>query len=92
MNEAESAIQGILTVIVRSLVDRPDDVTIELLRDETGTCTAQIRTNPIDAGGLIGEHGRTVHAIRVVVNAIAAKRGCGRFNIQVVELVDNLIK
>ena len=81
---AKAALQDLLTAIVRTLVDRPDNVAIELVEGE-GSTSLQIRCDPADVGKLVGHHGRTVHAIRVVVNAAAAKRGCGRFVIEVVE-------
>lgn len=84
-NSAKSAVRDMLAGIVRSLVDRPDDVNIELIEEED-SMTLWVRPHPSDAGRLIGEHGRTVHAIRVVVNASAAKHGCGRFNVEIGEM------
>ena len=82
-NEAKSAMLQMLTGIVYSLVDNPKDVTIQLVEAEGGG-TFRISTHPADVGRLMGVDGRTVHAIRVVVNASAAKCGCGRFDIGIV--------
>jgi len=81
-NEAKSAVQQMLTGIVRSLVDRPDDVAVEFVEGES-SAKLQIRSHPADVGRLIGQQGRTVHAIRVVVNASAVKWGCGRVDIEI---------
>ena len=80
--EAKSAVEQMLTGIVRSLVDRPDDVAVELVEDESGA-TLWIRSHPADVGRVIGEQGRTVRAIRVVVYASAVKLGCGRLNVEI---------
>jgi predicted RNA-binding protein YlqC (UPF0109 family) len=83
-NWAKSAIRDMLAGIVRSLVDRPNDATIELVEHEDST-TLRVLPHSSDVGRLIGENGRTVHALRVVVNASAAKHGCGRFNVEIGE-------
>jgi predicted RNA-binding protein YlqC (UPF0109 family) len=80
-NTAKTALRELLTAIVRSLVDRPEDVAIEVLEGENHS-TLQIRSHPADLRRLVGEHGRTADAIRVVVNASAVKRGFGRFNVE----------
>lgn len=79
---AKLDLQQMLTLIVRSLVDRPDDVVIELVERESGG-TFKIWCNPTDVGRFMGSNGRTVNAIRVVVNASAAKWGFGRFDIEI---------
>ena len=83
-NCTKSAIREMLAGIVRSLVDRPNDATIELVEDE-GSTTLRVLPHSSDVGRLVGENGRTVHALRVVVNASAAKHGCGRFNVEIGE-------
>ena len=81
---AKSAVRDMLAEIVQCLADRPNDATVELIEDEDST-TLLVGLHSSDVGRLVGEHGRTVHAIRVVVNASAAKHGCGRFNVEIGE-------
>ena len=78
---AKTALRELLTGIVRSLVERPDEVAVEVV-EGVNQSTLQVRSHPADVRKLIGEHGRTADAIRVLVNASAVKRGFGRFNIE----------
>ena len=71
-----------LEFVVRSLVDNPDDVQIsEVGRRRRGTY--RIGLHPADVGLIIGKGGRTISAIRSVINA-ANKAG-----ILAVEVVEN---
>jgi uncharacterized protein len=69
--------------IVRSLVDKPDEVVIT--EDSSGknvTITVQVAEG--DMGKLIGREGRTVKAIRSLLYAASQKHG-KRFLLDVVE-------
>ena len=58
-----------LDFVVRSLVDNPDDVQISELPGEKET-SYRIGLHPADVGLVIGKGGRTISAIRSVVNAV----------------------
>jgi predicted RNA-binding protein YlqC (UPF0109 family) len=72
-----------LEFVVRSLVDNPDDVQITEVpgAQETGY---RIGLHPADVGLIIGKGGRTISAIRSLINA-ANKAG----NHLAVEVVEN---
>jgi predicted RNA-binding protein YlqC (UPF0109 family) len=72
-----------LEFVVRSLVDNPDDVQITEVpgAKETGY---RIGLHPADVGLVIGKGGRTISALRSVINA-ANKAG----NHLAVEVVEN---
>ena len=56
-----------LDYVVRSLVDNPDDVQVsESPKD--GETVYRISLNPADVGLVIGKGGRTISAIRSLIN------------------------
>ena len=83
-NWTKSGIREMLAGIVCFLVDRPNDAAIEVVEEENST-TLRIWLHSSDFERLTGENRRTVHALQVVVNATAAKHGCGRFNVEIGE-------
>lgn len=64
--------KALVDLIVKSLVDNPDEVKVT---EVTGTNVnvLELRVNKDDIGKVIGKHGRTVGAIRTILNATAAK-------------------
>jgi predicted RNA-binding protein YlqC (UPF0109 family) len=58
--------------IVRAIVDRPDDVTIETVLAPDGG-TFAIRVHPEDIGELIGKQGRNIKSIRLIVGGAGMK-------------------
>jgi uncharacterized protein len=65
---------AVLTFLVKSLVDNPDSVAIEMVDGRRNPCL-EVRTAPGDMGRVIGRRGRTAQSIRAVVRAAAAKDG-----------------
>lgn len=61
-----------LTILVRSLVDHPEDVQVEAVPTENGL-VYRIQANPSDTGKLIGANGRTARALRIILGANAAR-------------------
>ena len=72
-----------LEYVVRSLVDNPDDVQISEVAGENET-GYRVSLHPADVGLVIGKGGRTISAIRSLINA-ANKAG----NHLAVEVVEN---
>ena len=65
---------AVLTHIVRSLVDDPDAVEVEV--DDTGRrLTLNVRVGEGELGRVIGRRGRTAASIRTVTRAAASKDG-----------------
>lgn len=60
--------------IARALVDNPDDVDLCETRRKN-MIVYELRVNKEDMGKVIGRGGNTVKAIRILVGAVAAKRG-----------------
>jgi len=66
--------KAILETIAKSLVDAPDEVQIIEIDGEK-TIIFELRCNAKDVGKIIGKSGKTVGAMRVLLNSIAAKQG-----------------
>ena len=67
--------EALLEYLVRSLVDEPDEVTVEAIEEDDGTVVLELRVAEDDAGKVIGRGGRTVAALRTVVKAAAVRDG-----------------
>ena len=64
----------LLTYIVQSLVEKPDEVSVT--EHETGGETVfEVRVAPGDMGKVIGRQGRIVKQIRILMRAVAQKKG-----------------
>jgi predicted RNA-binding protein YlqC (UPF0109 family) len=66
---------AIVEYIVRRLVNQPDDVSITSERNDGGATMVTILTAPDDIGRVIGKHGATINAIRLVAKAASVKPG-----------------
>ncbi|MDI6736558.1 MAG: KH domain-containing protein [bacterium] len=58
--------------IVKALVDKPEDVRVNEVKSEK-TVILELKVDQQDIGKVIGKQGRIIKAIRVVINAAAAK-------------------
>jgi len=72
-----------LEYIVKTLVDHPDDVSIERKVDEMGVLLS-LRVNPEDMGQIIGRAGSTARAIRTLVRIVGLKNQA-RVNLKIEE-------
>ena len=73
--------EDLLEFLARSLVDEPDEVSVESFEEDDGTIVLELHVAEDDAGKVIGRGGRTVAALRTVVKAAAVARrpaGAGR--------------
>ena len=66
--------KAILESIAKSLVDAPNEVKITEIDGEK-TVIFELRCNAKDIGKIIGKSGKTVGAMRTLLNSIAAKQG-----------------
>ena len=64
--------KNLILIIAKSLVDKPDEVR---LNEITGDITTifELHVAKDDVGKVIGKHGKTAQAIRVLLNATATK-------------------
>ena len=64
----------LLSYIVRSLVDKSDEISVEE-RDGNGETVFEVRVAEGDMGKVIGRQGRVVKEIRVLMKAVAQRKG-----------------
>ncbi len=66
--------QAFLEQVVKGLVDHPDAVDITEVEQER-VAVYELRLDPTDVGRIIGKSGRTINAIRSLIQAGSAKAG-----------------
>jgi len=69
-----TSMKELVEFIVKSLVDDPSQVYVSEIGGETSVML-ELRVGPEDMGRVIGKKGRTVNAIRSLVQILAAKQG-----------------
>ena len=74
MSSAPTAV-AVLTHIVKSIVDHPEDVVVEETQIDDVKHRLDVRVGPGDLGRVIGRRGRTAASIRTVTRAAASKDG-----------------
>lgn len=62
----------LIEYIVKAIVDFPENVNVTQIDGES-TVVFELRVRQEDVGKVIGKKGRTINAIRTLVNATAAK-------------------
>jgi len=67
--------EQVLSYLAKSLVDRPDDVSVTAVDEGEGDIVLELRVHPEDMGKVIGKRGRTAKAIRTMVKAAASREG-----------------
>ena len=70
--DVPDTILDLVTFMAKNLVKHPDDVDVSLVEGETRPIV-ELRVNKEDLGHVIGKHGRTSKAMRLLVNAAATK-------------------
>jgi predicted RNA-binding protein YlqC (UPF0109 family) len=71
--DGPAAVHELLEYLARSLVDEPDEVSVEPFEEEDGTIVLELHVAEDDAGKVIGRRGRTVAALRTVMKACSAR-------------------
>ncbi len=66
--------KDLLSFLIKSIVDLPDEVTIAEVEGEKAV-VYEIKVAESDVGKVIGKHGRIINAIRTIVRAAAVKDG-----------------
>jgi hypothetical protein len=67
--------EDLVAYLARSLVDKPEDVSVESYDEDDGSIVYELSVAEDDVGKVIGRGGRTVNALRCVLRACAAKQG-----------------
>jgi uncharacterized protein len=68
-------VEELLEYLARSLVDKPDEVSVESFEEEDGTVVLELHVAEDEAGKVIGRGGRTVAALRTVMKAASVRAG-----------------
>jgi predicted RNA-binding protein YlqC (UPF0109 family) len=70
-------VEALLEYLARSLVEHPDEVSVDGFDDEDDpeTLVLELTVAESDLGQVIGRGGRTIGALRTVVRAAAAREG-----------------
>lgn len=69
-----AAMRELIEYIAKSLVDRPEDVSVKETQGEK-TTIVELRVAQEDLGKVIGKQGRTARAMRTILNAAGTKMG-----------------
>lgn len=73
--------QQFVEYIVKTLVNNPEKVSVERTIDEKGVLLS-LTVDPEDIGRVIGRHGVTAQAMRVLLRALGTKQDA-RFNLKI---------
>tara|TARA_B100001750_G_C15472682_1_gene580712 strand:- start:1371 stop:1604 length:234 start_codon:yes stop_codon:yes gene_type:complete len=76
--------KDVLMDVVKSIVDKPDEVSIEVTESEN-TQIYELRVGEGDVGKVIGKQGKNVGAIRTLLSAATAKEGGKRAILEIIE-------
>ena len=76
--------KDVLMDMVKSIVDKPDEVSIEITESEN-TQIYELRVGEGDVGKVIGKQGKNVGAIRTILSAATAKEGGKRAILEIIE-------
>lgn len=66
--------KDLVEYIVKSLVDQPDEVAVNVIEGEKSTIL-ELKVASDDVGKVIGKQGRIAKAIRTILSASATKSG-----------------
>lgn len=73
--------QEFVEYIIKSLVEHPEDVSVDRIIDEKGVLLT-LTVNPEDLGRVIGRRGSTAQSLRTLLRALGTKNSA-RYNLKV---------
>ena len=76
--------QKLLEDIVKSIVDKPDEVQVNINESEN-TIVYELNVGEGDLGKVIGKKGKNVNSIRTLLSASNAKEGGKRAILEIIE-------
>jgi predicted RNA-binding protein YlqC (UPF0109 family) len=82
-SSAEPSAVELIAAIARSLVDKPEAVSVNEASNEAGT-VLRLRVDPSDVGKVIGKQGRTARSLRTILGAVSVKLH-HRYSLEIVE-------
>ncbi len=80
---AKNTDQEFLEYLVKSIVDHPDDVSVDRKVDEMGVLLS-LKVHPQDMGQVVGREGATAKAIRSLLRIVGIKNNA-RVNLKIEE-------
>ena len=80
----EDQMKELLTEMIKAMVDKPDEVDINLTESEN-TNIYELRLGDGDVGKVIGKKGKNVMALRTILSAATAKAGGKRSILEIIE-------
>tara|TARA_B100000446_G_C10328217_1_gene261218 strand:+ start:190 stop:435 length:246 start_codon:yes stop_codon:yes gene_type:complete len=80
----EDQMKELLTEMIKAIVDKPDEVDINLTESEN-TNIFELRLGDGDVGKVIGKKGKNVMALRTILSAATAKAGGKRSILEIIE-------
>ncbi len=75
MSNADVSPRDLLEYLARGLVDDPDQVKVNEVREDDGSVVLELSVGRDDYGSVIGRGGRTASALRTVVKSAAVRHG-----------------
>jgi hypothetical protein len=82
--ESGGDLRSLVEMIAKSLVDKPDEVSVEASDEDEETTVLELRVAPGDVGKVIGKQGRTARAVRSILSAAGVKLR-RRFELEILE-------
>ena len=82
-DDSTKQMSGLVTELARALVDKPEEVAVEIIKDGDGVLL-RLHVAPSDVGKVIGKQGRTARSVRTVLSAASMKLK-RRFSLDIVE-------
>jgi predicted RNA-binding protein YlqC (UPF0109 family) len=79
----EPSAAELISEIARSLVDKPESVSVTVTTQEDGTAL-HLRVDPSDVGKVIGKQGRTARSLRTILSAVSVKLH-HRYSLEIIE-------
>ncbi len=76
--------EKLLEDIVRAIVDKPDDVKVNV-NESDNTIVYELNVGEGDLGKVIGKKGKNVNSIRTILSASNAKEGGKRAILEIIE-------
>jgi predicted RNA-binding protein YlqC (UPF0109 family) len=67
--------RDLLEYLARGLVDEPESVQVNEVREDDGSLLLELSVASDDCGNVIGRGGRTASALRTVVKGAASRHG-----------------
>ncbi|MEE8478706.1 MAG: KH domain-containing protein [Candidatus Neomarinimicrobiota bacterium] len=84
LEKIEEGMQEFIDMVVKQLVDKPDEVNVSALEGEQ-QIIFELTVGDGDFGKVIGKKGRNISALRTLLFAINAKNGGKRARLDVID-------